>query len=211
MLFSILNDGGPFLEAFFISEPRKKLMRLTNTIRSAFVRAAMADVPKHDYTAEIHKLIQDEAISRLPPKVKAVADCKTLRNFLKTETHYINGYQCSNVRVMHPEYSRSPRVNEKVEALLVEFAHQEKNITALTVKLTATAEAVSTRKALVDLLPEFEKYLPADEAKAVATLPAVANVLSEFIKAGWPKTAKAVATLAKPLLNCAAWCRSTTT
>jgi hypothetical protein len=46
---------------------------------------------------------------------------------------------------------------------------------------------VSTRKALVDLLPEFEKYLPADEAKAIASLPAVANVLSDFVKAGWPK------------------------
>lgn len=169
-------------------------MRLTKTIRSAFVRAAMADVPQRDYQAEIHKLLQDDAIAQLPPKVKTIADDKALRHFLKTESHYISGYNCSNVRVMHPEYSRTTKVNEKVEALLIELAQQCDRNNALRNKLTATADAVSTRKALVDLLPEFEKYLPADEAKAVATLPAVANVLSDFIKAGWPKTAKAVAT-----------------
>ena len=149
----------------------------------------MADVPQEDYQAKIHKLIQDDAISKLPPKIKAIAQDKDLRHFLKTESHYISGWDCSNVRVMHPEYERSPNVNTQVEALLVDLAHQEERINALKAKLQATADAVTTRKALIDLLPEFEKYLPADESKAVASLPAVANVLSDFVKAGWPKNA----------------------
>jgi hypothetical protein len=78
-------------------------------------------------------------------------------------------------------------VNSQVEGLLTALAHQVERINALRTKLSATADAVSTRKALIDLLPEFEKYLPADESKAVASLPAVANVLSDFVKAGWPK------------------------
>jgi hypothetical protein len=162
-------------------------MRLTKTIREAFVRAAMDDVPKVDYQAKIHKLIQDDAISKLPPKIKAIAQDKELRHFLQTGSHYIPGYWISNVRVMHPEYQRSPNVNTQVEALLVEAANQQERMSALKAKLTAAADAVTTRKALVDLLPEFEKYLPADESKAVASLPAVANVLSDFVKAGWPK------------------------
>lgn len=162
-------------------------MRLTKVIRDAFVRAAMDDVPKKDYQAKIHKLIQDDAIAQLPPKVKAIAQDKDLRHFLNTETHYISGYNCSNVRVMHHEYQRSPSVNTQVEAMLVELANQVEKRNELLSKLQATADAVTTRKALIDLLPEFEKYLPADEAKAVATLPAVANVLSDFVKAGWPK------------------------
>jgi hypothetical protein len=162
-------------------------MRLTKTIREAFVRAAMDDVPKEDYQAKIHKLIQDDAISKLPPKIKAIAQDKELRHFLKTESHYIQGYHISNVRVMHPEYVRSPNVNTQVEALLVDFSNQTERMNSLKIKLTAAADAVTTRKALVDLLPEFEKYLPADESKAVASLPAVANVLSDFVKAGWPK------------------------
>ena len=162
-------------------------MRLTKIIRQAFISAAMNDVPKRNYEAEIHKLLQDDALAQLPPKIKAIADDKNLRHFLKTESHYISGYHISNVRVMHPEYTRSIKVNEKVEALLVEFAEQRARIDALRTKLAATADAVATRKALIDLLPEFEKYLPADESKAVAMLPAVANVLSDFVKAGWPK------------------------
>jgi hypothetical protein len=78
-------------------------MRLTKTIREAFVRAAMADVPQEDYQAKIHKLIQDDAIAQLPPKVKAIAKDKDLRHFLTTATHYTSGYNCSNVSVMHPE------------------------------------------------------------------------------------------------------------
>jgi hypothetical protein len=162
-------------------------MRLTKIIRDAFVRAAMDDVPKEDYEAKIHKLIQDDAIAKLPPKIKAIAQDKELRHFLKTESHYITGYWISNVRVMHPEYERSPNVNTQVEALLVEAANQMEQMNALRTKLQAAADAVTTRKALIDLLPEFEKYLPADESKTVASLPAVANVLSDFVKAGWPK------------------------
>lgn len=196
MLVSVLAPGQPISNLapikplrglFLFLNQERNTMRLTKTIRDAFVRAAMDDVPKRDYQAEIHKLIQDDALAQLPPKVRAIADDKNLRHFLRTESHYISGMFISNVRVMHPEYTRSFKVNEKVEALLVEFAEQHERNNALRTKLAATADAVSTRKALVDLLPEFEKYLPADEAKAVATLPAVANVLSDFVKAGWPK------------------------
>ena len=57
-------------------------------------------------------------------------------------------------------------------------------------KLHGCAYAVTTRKALVDLLPEFEKYLPADDASVCRTLPVVQNVVSDFVKAGWPKDGK---------------------
>ena len=60
--------------------------------------------------------------------------------------------------------------------------HQE-----LETKLMAAANSCTTRKALVELLPEFEKYLPADQAAACKTLPAVANIMADFVKAGWPK------------------------
>ena len=37
------------------------------------------------------------------------------------------------------------------------------------------------------MLPEFEKYLPADEQKALRSVPVVANLVADFTKAGWPK------------------------
>lgn len=172
-------------------------MRLTLVIRQAFVRAAMHDVPQVDYQAQIHKLVQDDAVSQLPPKIKAIAMDKNLRHFLRTESYYIPCHWISNVRVMHPEYTPSKETKIQIEQLVQESDNQRKQLQALEVKLNAAANAVTTRKALVDLLPEFEKYLPADEAKAVATLPAIANVLSDFVKAGWPKDNKGKIAAAK--------------
>ena len=58
-------------------------------------------------------------------------------------------------------------------------------------QLKSAAHSVTTRKALAALLPEFEKYLPADEAAACKTLPVVQNIVADFAKAGWPKGKKA--------------------
>jgi hypothetical protein len=80
---------------------------------------------------------------------------------------------------------------EKMNALAVAKATQASDRDTLSAKLQAAANSVATRKALVELLPEFEKYLPADEGAACKTLPAVANLLADFSKAGWPKSATA--------------------
>jgi hypothetical protein len=73
-----------------------------------------------------------------------------------------------------------------VDELKIKRSLQEKARADLRSKLKSVAYSVSTRKALVAALPEFEKYLPADEAKAVRTLPVVQNVVADFVKAGWP-------------------------
>lgn len=57
----------------------------------------------------------------------------------------------------------------------------------LRLKLEGCAAACTTLKLLKDMLPEFVKYMPADEPAACKTLPVVQNVVSDFVKAGWPK------------------------
>jgi hypothetical protein len=52
-------------------------------------------------------------------------------------------------------------------------------------KLEGAVIAYTTRKQLAAALPEFEKYLPPEEAKG-SNLPALANVVTDFIAAGWP-------------------------
>ena len=51
----------------------------------------------------------------------------------------------------------------------------------------AAAMSCTTRKALANLLPEFEQYLPEDTPAAIRSLPAIANIVADFSKAGWPK------------------------
>lgn len=166
-------------------------MKLTNTIRDAFVRAALSDVPHVDYQAKTIKVVTDDAIQQLPPKVRAIYKDKELSHFIR----HTNGYfGCAYVSIPNggssSEFKLSQEAAAKVQDFKIADDAQNAQRKRLRDQLHAVAYSVSTRKALVDALPEFEKYLPADEAAACKTLPAIANVVSSFVAAGWPKDQK---------------------
>jgi hypothetical protein len=164
-------------------------MRLTNTIRDAFIRAAMADVPKIDYQEKTIKVVMEDAIAQLPPKVRAIYKDKDLSRFVKTEDSYF-GNAYVRVPCGGGDFRLTTDTAAKVQELKEADKSQNDRNQELSQKLRAVAYSCQTRKALVDALPEFEKYLPEDEAAACRTLPAVANVVSDFVKAGWPNGAK---------------------
>lgn len=162
-------------------------MKLTNMIRDAFVRAAMADVPKVDY-AEQARSLAHKTLNELREKTFPGVD------LILTEAWFD---KCSVTMpgVFDNIYTISPdcnvlKTNAKVWAKLEELsranAAQNTKLDNLRTKLRAVAYSCTTRKALADLLPEFEKYLPADTPTALRTLPVIANVVAEFTQAGWP-------------------------
>lgn len=167
-------------------------MRLTNTLRDAFIRAAMQDVPRIDHKEEIRKLVIADLVSQMPAKIQAIWKDNELRQYLKTD---YNTY--GNVSINYPSYKSTyeynkpkltPEAQQKVDALASEAKVSDTQFKALETKLKGAAYACTTRKQLAELLPEFEKYLPADEGKAIkSNLPAVANLVADFTKAGWPK------------------------
>jgi hypothetical protein len=165
-------------------------MRLTKTIRESFVRAAMQDVPKIDYDEQIQKLATQQAVAMMPTDVAKAY--KTNPAWFRSEGHYL-GTRLGYIYMPLPSgMSLTPEARGKIDSLATEKSKQIDARSALKNKLAAAAESVTTRKALVALLPEFEKYLPEDDAAACKTLPAVANLVADFTKAGWPK-AKAAA------------------
>jgi hypothetical protein len=167
-------------------------MRLTNTMRDAFVRAAMDDVPSVDYDEQIRSLAVKTAVAALPAKVQAVWKDADTKHHL--ETSYIN-FRHARVSLQIPGAVGDGSARTHVETVCAPLAEkaieQTKARDELQRRLHAVAYSVSTRKALVDALPEFEKYLPADEPAAIKTLPVIANVVADFVKAGWPKGKKA--------------------
>lgn len=167
-------------------------MRLTNAMRSAFVRSAMNDVPMIDYEERIAALMTDAAVELLPAPLKKIwIENPELRNYFCTIYVSVScgGSYCS---VWVPAI---PAHEAEIESAAVDLSNladkQNEQRTALRTKLEACAASVSTRKALAALLPEFEKYLPQDDTAACRTLPAVANVVADFVKAGWPKERQA--------------------
>ena len=166
-------------------------MKLTNTIRDAFVRAAMQDVPSTDFTEQIRAAVMADAVDQLPPKVRTIYKDKALSQYVRTD--WVANRLPQSVSVPCSRDQKF-KLSEKAAALVADLQArknaQDEQHTALRDRLKAVAYSVSTRKALAEALPEFEKYLPADEAAALRTVPVIANVVAEFVKAGWPKGAK---------------------
>jgi hypothetical protein len=160
-------------------------MRLTNTMREAFVRAAMRDVPSVDYENKIRDAINAE----ITKKKKAlgldkVDESRLSYNYVGIEgvRFAANGLKDSELK----DLKALPKLAEMAKAK----GEQEKSLKALRDKLTGAINACTTRKQAAEALPEFEKYLPADDPKALRSLPALANVAADFVKAGWPKGQK---------------------
>lgn len=168
-------------------------MRLTKYIRQAFVRAAMDDVPKIDYDAELRKLFDRIALEALPKEVAALLSNPIIEPFLhrdwvSTPSGMSNLPAYISRRTSEAFISgANPKGWEELKAMLARKQAQEDARRELRYKLEGCAASVNSRKQLADLLPEFEKYLPESEPAAIRTLPVVANVVSDFVKAGWPK------------------------
>ena len=164
-------------------------MRLTNYMRNAFISAAMNDVPRQDFEDQMRTLLIEAAISCLPPKVRALYDDPATRDFV-CHTRLSHRFNYTYV----PGLGTLPEgVQEKYGELKEKQKEQDTRLHGLRHQLHDVAYSARTRKALVALLPEFEKYLPADDSAACKTLPAIANVMVDFTKAGWPKDSAASA------------------
>lgn len=164
-------------------------MKLTNTLRDAFIRAVMNDVPEIDYDDQIRTHLLEEAVAKLPTPLQDVwRKNSDLRPYFNTV--YIRRYTGSHYIGVHAPYAEEPDEpfdSQKLKELCAKAQTQHKLREDLRTRLRACAYGATTRAALAKMLPEFEKYLPADEAAACRTLPAVANVVADFVRAGWPK------------------------
>lgn len=163
-------------------------MRLTNFLRDSFVRAAMNDVPKINYEEQAQKIARDfmkKEFARIFPKIDINGEANQWLEKCSLDMPGSLGL----LYTVNPHYAylKDKPVWEELKTLADLHAEQNKKHRDLQDRLTSVACACTTRKQLLEALPEFEAYLPAEEAKAAKNLPAVANVLSDFVKAGWPK------------------------
>ncbi len=174
-------------------------MRLTNTIRDAFVRSAMNDLPKVDYSEEAKKIILEAAIQSLPLRIREIWGDPALKEYVP-QCFLAGGWHNSGIMKeissvvpsiqvpgLQNRISFSETQTQALKAIAANHLAQTKKQSELQIKLRAIAYSVNTRKALSELLPEFTKYLPAEITEPSKNLPAVVNVVQEFMDAGWPK------------------------
>lgn len=163
-------------------------MRLTTYIRDAFVNSVMNDIPSVDYHASIYKAVFKDVMSQLPANVREIWEDDKTNEYLHKQYQYFG-----NVAVMLPHqpngayWKLSPDGEMSVKELVSKKKAQESLHATLRGRVKRAAYGCTTRKTLAELLPEFEKYLPAEEEKTCRTLPVVANLMVDLVKAGWPK------------------------
>ena len=164
-------------------------MKLTKTMREAFVRAAMQDVPSIDYVEKARVIVTKREQAFLKKAGLDSADPNRLIYKSANFGPYGNSHSFA-VRGLSPDEIRGIEADESIKALIAQHKDQKEGLDALRTKLSGAIEACTTREQAAEALPEFEKYLPSDEPKALRSLPALANVASDFVKAGWPKGQK---------------------
>lgn len=166
-------------------------MKLTNYVRDAFIRAAMADVPKVDYEDQALKLVTAE-FRALFDKTFSGLDRDALTNARWiVHRQYRTPQGLRNTAEYGPDdydyiQYKMPALWTQLTKLGVKHSEQQGALNSLESKLRTITYGCSTRKALAAALPEFEKYLPPETA-TTRSLPVVANVVADFVKAGWPK------------------------
>lgn len=170
-------------------------VRLTNYMRQAFVSAVMNDVPQIDYRTQIQKYVEKEAAALVPEELRPMV--VKYPAWFSTRRYFFDAWGSVYAIIPEEKVTFPESVKNEVRRLSRLHDAQAEARRELERKLNSVALGCTTKKRLEDSLPEFKKYLPADEVAACRSVPALANVVSDFVKAGWPKAEKAELKAAK--------------
>lgn len=168
-------------------------MRLTKIHRQAFVNAVMQDVPKVDYSQQFRDRVWEDMIESAPPKLAEVLKDKSLAHYALHPYHSATsswtGVYCYDIAPVqtYKEYMPSEKAVKELRRICELAEKQRRERDEMQAKIAAAIEGCSTRKDALKAMPEFEKYLPAEEPPKTKNLPAVANLAADLIKMGWPK------------------------
>ena len=166
-------------------------MKLTNSDREAFVRAAMDDVPKENYDVPAHKLVLDHLRATVPVD---------LQNAIAKYPNFFDAHQVSMPAhlgdfstCLIPAYREvrhivTGEIYIEILALARKAEAQRLQRDALESKLRGAINGCNTLKQALEILPEFAKYLPQErDGKVIRSMPVIANLVADLMQAGWPK------------------------
>jgi len=170
-------------------------MKLTNAMRDCIIAAIMQDVPKVDYEETVRKMCQDFAVFLLPADLRVAY--KKHPEYFSTVAIWLPGSLTSVYVVGHnrDEIKRKMAADtafwDGILSFQIKIDQQSVVARVLRAKIKAALYSCNTTKQAIELLPDFEKYIPTDQAPN-RSLPAVVNPIAEFRAAGFPKDKKPI-------------------
>lgn len=169
-------------------------MRLNKHHKQAFVIAVVQDIPTVDYDEQAQKLVRDALFQKMPLEIQVIYENKKLREWLVTNHIRMPG-SLSSLWTQHVGSHNPPaEINDQLEELARLKQEQTAKVRVIAQKVGGLINSVSTRKQALELMPEFEKYLPKETGSTgVTNLPAIQNTVAELVHMGWPKGEEKVA------------------
>jgi hypothetical protein len=180
-------------------------MKLLKHDKEAMVNQIMKDVPAAITLTQVGDLYRKEMeaahAAAVPPEVLKLAksgDTKKYFQWTSQPLHYCLGHdryghsdrleKLGTHREIHTHLASSHLSAEKVALgaakMLRAFMDQEDQRDQLRRELLASLSDIKTSDALIKRFPEFEKYLPKEQAPVY--LPATTNLIASLSKMGWP-------------------------
>lgn len=171
-----------------------KPIRITKEIREQFVQGVLKDTP--DKSTELINAIKDAMNAQIKKEIpKPVYEFwkAGYGSYLQTCAEYSDPNNWRE-RVWYP-YNSGGRISFEKNPGVIKarkaFEQYQESRKQLAVQLQGLIAGFTTVKAAREGLPEFAKYLPAEDSKpAYAVAVVAANVVSELNKAGWPDEKK---------------------
>ena len=161
-------------------------MKLSQTLKKAFVASVMQDVPKVDYFEQAQKCARKHFERLMPQEILQVI--QKYPDWFGNNSFYTPGS-------LPMFYTKSPECNinlltddvqatEELHQISEAYTQQQTERKALESKLSSIVSGCNTLKQLKEALPEFEKYMPEENQPASQNLPALANIVADFKAAG---------------------------
>lgn len=178
-------------------------MRLTQTIRDAYVKGIMADVPYVDYEERASKIARQTVIDNLPEQIRKLYIDPKFSGYVNTSNYEscsffiaerghkfgrVTNFPCSENMAVKQEFIQrvTALLQPDLQSLYDKSKAQYDQRQELIRTVTALANSVGTVKALREAMPEFGKYLPTEFEKAKHSLVVIQDVAKKFKEAGWP-------------------------
>ena len=155
--------------------------RLSSQDRTDLVRKIMLDVPKIDYVQQLNCLHLNASKEQLPEALKEAIrkDSKCLRHIHQDQVYRNGDY----VLAYGHDYEITPEVLEaagNIDALLQEQKSARRDMEN---HLRSALSRITTIKKLLELFPEFEKYI---EGEIETPKALVFSIVEDLTEAGWP-------------------------
>jgi len=155
------------------------MTRLTNTIRDAFIKAVMADVPSVDYQAIVNDRVNAAQAARFPLGADAFYQLAKAGWLRSTSGFVATGW----VKYFGPDLSPLPDTSDLDASMRQQSAARDD----VRRQVRALAYSHTTLEKLREAAPELAKYLPVPSSTKVdRTVPVVqVDVVGVLRAAGW--------------------------